>query len=394
MAKFSKQKSVRVRLEEIARTVGPGGQMPSIRQLGSDLGASLATLNAALADMEDRNMIWRRQGSGIFVSPSLLHPNLCLICDPSYLLDVGASPVWSQLIASARERAGSREENLSIHFMQLGQSATDAPITDLLHERLTADIAGNNVQGVLSIGLPHELTRWIERGGVPVVSFGGASNYILWVSGQEVIERSVAELAGRGCRALALCSPQSPHWPDPFGSEMGQVFLDALAAHDLPFREDLAARSTSQATLTPFWMQSFPGQGFDALMRLTERDGLRPDGIISTDDMMTQGILMAMGRQGLRVGEDIHIATHANRDLPALLGWETEITRIEFDPAEIVARMFEALEALLRGETPVGATPAPCNPKFPDYHPPEKRILIPPRTIRPLKTFPPPEPNS
>ena len=94
-----------------------------------------------------------------------------------------------------------------------------------------------------------------------------------------------------------------------------------------------------------------------------------PNGIVSTDDMLTQGLLMALGRHGLRAGEDVRIATQANQGSPALLGWEDRITRLEFAPIEIVATMFAALEALMDGETPVGTTPVTPDPSYPSLPP-------------------------
>jgi DNA-binding LacI/PurR family transcriptional regulator len=63
--------------------------------------------------------------------------------------------------------------------------------------------------------------------------------------------------------------------------------------------------------------------------------------------------LTALQRLGLRLGDDIKIATHANRGSPALLGWENELTMIEVDPEEIVHRMFDILERLMKGDAPV-----------------------------------------
>ena len=392
MVMMSKQQSTRARLEEIAHEVGAGGQMPPIRQLGSDLGVSLSTLNAALAELEDRNVIRRRQGSGIFVSPSLNRRNLCLLCDPGILLEFGTSPVWSLLVEAARRRAGDLNEDLSIHFAQI---STGVSTEAALHERLARDIAGGNVHGVLSIGLPHALTRWIEGCGVPVVAFAGAADYFVWMSGQEMIAAGVDALARQGCRALALWSPLSARRPEPPAHESVQAFRDALDAHGLPYQADLSERFAPRIDSGSPWTQSSPGQGFDAMSRVAGGDGPRPDGIVSTDDMLTQGLLMAMGRHGLCVGRDIHVATQSNRHSPALLGWERAITRIEYDPAEIVSAMFDALEALLRGETPVGATPVPDDPSLPDYHPPEKHLLVRPRIIPPEeRAFPPPEPCS
>ena len=366
--------------------------MPTIRQLGADLGVSLSTLNAALAELEDRDVIRRRQGSGIFVAPTLGRRNLCLICNPASLLDFGTSPIWGQMIDAARRRAGDLDENLSIHFAQI---ANELSTEAALHGRLAGDIAARNVQGVLSIGLPHALTRWIEGCGVPVVSFAGPSDYIVWLSRPEVIARGVEELTRRGCRTLVLWIPLSAHQPEPPTGEAVQAFKDALGSHGLPYRADLAERFAPRISPDAPSMQSFPGQGFEAMTRIAASEGPRPDGIMSTDDMLTQGLLMAMARHGLRPGRDVHIATQSNRHSPALLGWEEAITRIEFDPAEIVAAMFDALESLLAGEAPAGAVPVPMDPSLPDYQPPERQILIRPRIIQPGESaFPLPAPCS
>jgi DNA-binding LacI/PurR family transcriptional regulator/DNA-binding transcriptional ArsR family regulator len=370
----SKLETTRLRLEELAHTLGANAQMPPIRQLCADFGVSLSTMGAALAALEDRNLIRRRQGSGIFVAEGIRQHNLSLICDPNFLLEFGASSVWSQLVHAARQRAGDLDENLSIHFTQLGTGTPDTPATAALHDRLAGDIAGGNVQGVLSIGLPHALTRWIEGCGVPMVSFAGPSNFIVWLSALEVIQVAVAELAKQGCRALAVWSPTSVNRPEP--PEIRQTFFGALAAHGLEYRPEFARPLLTDKAAT------ISGQGFAAMEQVLRSERL-PDGLICTDDMLAQGALMALERHGRRVGEDIHVATQANRGSPALLAWEDRITRLEFDPAEIVATMFEALGALMRGETPTGVMPAAPNPEYPHYHPPEQLLLIRPRLIRP-----------
>lgn len=378
MVIVSKQLSTRARLEEIARKIGPGGQMPRIRQLGADIGVSLSTLNAALSDLEDRDMIRRRQGSGIFVGPGLGRRNLCLICNPQSLLDFGTSPIWSQLIEAARGRVKEESEQLSIHFTQI---ATELSTEAVLDERLVRDIDAGNVHGVLAIGLPHSLTRWIESCGVPVVSFAGASNYIVDLMVRQVIEIGVAELKRQGCHALVLWYPQSAHQLEPAPVEFIEAFQTALMENALPYRADLAERFEPRILADAPWTKSFPGQGYEAMMHLAASSGKRPDGILSVDDMLTQGLLMAMGRSGLQAGRDIHVATQTNRYSPALLGWEKTITQIEFDPAEIIGTMFEALETLLRGEVPAAAVQVAPDENQPDYQPPEKRILLRPRLI-------------
>ena len=380
MAATPKQKSVRSQLEALARALGPGAQMPPIRQLGADLGVSLSTLNAALSEMEDRNMIRRRQGSGIFVAPTLDRCNLCLICNPSSLLDFGESPFWRLMIDAARERAGTGGEDFSIHFAQL---ANELSAETVLHERLREDIARGTVHGVLSIGLPHSVTRWIEGCGVPVVSFAGASNYIIRLQDSEVVTLGVAALAGQGCRAIALWAPHCAAPEAGHEAALLTVFRDALAAHGLPYLEKLADPLTGDTEAEMLWPHSFTGQGFAAMTRLAASGEPGPDGIVSMDDMLTQGLLMARAAGGGAGDRPLRVATQANHGSPTLLGWQRTLTRIEFDPAEIIAAMFDVLESLLRGEAPARARSLPADPLLPGYHPPEREIPIHPRLVLP-----------
>ena len=77
------------------------------------------------------------------------------------------------------------------------------------------------------------------------------------------------------------------------------------------------------------------------------------------------------------------MATQANHGSRTLLGWQKALTRIEFDPADIIAAMFDALESLLRGEEPASAQSLPADLLLPDYHPPEREIPIYPRLVPP-----------
>jgi DNA-binding LacI/PurR family transcriptional regulator len=64
---------------------------------------------------------------------------------------------------------------------------------------------------------------------------------------------------------------------------------------------------------------------------------------------MARGALVTLDQQGIKVGRDIKIATHANRGSDVLRGHEKHITRLEIDPAEIASAMFAMLERLIEG---------------------------------------------
>ena len=73
------------------------------------------------------------------------------------------------------------------------------------------------------------------------------------------------------------------------------------------------------------------------------------DGLISDDDMMTRGILAALHENGTVLNERLQIATHANKNSPALMGYERNLILLQIDPHEIVNAMFSLLEPMMEG---------------------------------------------
>jgi hypothetical protein len=59
-----------------------------------------------------------------------------------------------------------------------------------------------------------------------------------------------------------------------------------------------------------------------------------------------------MQQLGVRIGEDVQVASHSNRESPILRPWRDEITRLEVDPAALAQTMLATLEAVMAGEAP------------------------------------------
>ena len=55
---------------------------------------------------------------------------------------------------------------------------------------------------------------------------------------------------------------------------------------------------------------------------------------------------------GVRIGDDLRIATHLNKGSSALRGYEQELTLLEIDLQELIEAMFDMLETLMAGGTP------------------------------------------
>jgi DNA-binding LacI/PurR family transcriptional regulator len=346
-------------LEDLAHALGPDAKLPTVIQLRDRFGVSVATLNSALTALEAQRIIRRKHGVGIYVSPRIRQRTVCLLCDPSFFRVSASSPFWNLLVDQVRQRAEAEREAFAFHFTANDPAAVFQDDAGPLQSGLANDIVNGRVDGILCVGVMSETMDWIERQQVPVVAFAGPGPYRVGIDSDAIVRLGVQGLADRGCRRVAFWSPVAPYRVGDPGAPVDptqeRVFADALASRDLRFDARLIERNENLASLQPFHTQSHREQGFNLAIRVfgPESDAdQRPDGIISTDDMLTQGALTALQRLGVRVGNDVQIATHANVGSPALLGWENDLIMIEVEPAEIVRQMFDSLERLMNGEAP------------------------------------------
>ncbi len=377
--------NVYVGLLDLANTLGPNSKLPPVRQLREQFGVSRSTLDAALDRLENQRILTRRERSGVFVAPHLSQHTVYVLCDPSYFLRNGSSPFWSLLIERIKAAAADEDILLSVAFANYSD---EGELPDIGEDRtpipdwMCMDVEAGKVQGIILVGLKNRVARWIEARGVPVVAYAGAAKFIVTTPGSDIVQMGVAALVRQGCSKICLWSVPDLHIGVSYRNFLEETFVGALRAHGLELQEGsffrlpegAAAQSTSYVHLG--WTAA---QHYFGLQ--SEMQG-KFDGILSMDDMISQGGLMAMQRIGVPIGEQVRMATYANRYSPALLAWEDQITRMEIDLVELVGIILETLDALIEGnvERRLSFDPAEGN----DRSIPERYRRVHPRLIPPL----------
>jgi len=343
-------------ISEMARRLGVGAKLPTVRELGRSFGVSQMTLNVALGRMEEQDIISRRHGSGVFVAEGIgcrsRARNIVLLCSYQVMRSVGHSIFWDMLIEHSRERAASHNETCQLHLTNPSREGENA-----LLEGLMADIRSGRVQGVLGIRLEELVRDWIAEQKVPLVTFAGGEQWAIGLNGDALIQTGVEQLAKQGCRRIGLWRPLDRHETAEGNIRHGHhnetVFRRALDSLGLPFDSCLihhGVRELEESGVVPG--ESNQEQGFRAALRVFgEGAQAKPDGLFITDDLMTHGALAAFQKLGLRAGHDVKIASHANHGSPILMG-QDDLTLIEFDPAQLVHEMFSMLETLMDGQVP------------------------------------------
>ena len=347
-------------LTGIAQELGGGAKMPTVAQLCQTLTVSRGTLDKALGELERQQIVNRVHGNGIFVSSRLGSKTIGLVHAMSESL---GSPFWDLLLNQAQERAEVGHEKFSFYLGMRGANGHDLPV------ELMSAVRAGRLQGLIFIGQPSEETLdWVEEHNVPMVGFANQRMlHRVQARSEMVPTRGVEYLARTGCRRLGLWRPfglwQRSEGYDETLLDYPALFQDALEECGLSHEPKCSWRETEkeaqwiggvQQQKSPAEGESLQAQGYRAVREVLgnlERSRW-PDGLILTNDVFARGVLVGLQRLGIRVGEEIHVVSHANAGSTLLLGYEDQIARLEFDPAAITGHLFSLLETLMSDQQP------------------------------------------
>jgi DNA-binding LacI/PurR family transcriptional regulator len=248
------------------------------------------------------------------------------------------------MVESARDRAKAKNEAFSCHFSVPG-GHKGAP----LHAGLAREIEARELHGILGIGLDRDTADWIEGRAVPFVSFAGPARWTVGMDTHRMVEIGIHELTSLGCKRLSFWGAGSP-MERPVEAwhivEKDLYWRELMQVHGLEVQEELLRNQAHHDCVG----HSHQEQGYELAQEIfSAPPSTWPDGILIADDLMTHGMLLAAEKMGVRVGKDVHVVSHANRNSTVLMGREHMLARVEFDPAEIVCTMFDILETAMDG---------------------------------------------
>ena len=323
---WHKRDAVAASLRQLALKLGPGTRMPRVRELGRTLGVPMATLDQVLRILEEGGVIVRRQRSGIFVANQ--RPRRIGLAFGDNLLKDPASSFHSLFLESCRKRATTRGEQFSC-FIDVAKAS------DGVNPDLADAIAHGKLDGVLAVTLCDEQEAWLRKQNLPVVALGPKKTWPhrVVLDGGQLTELAISELKSRGCNTVGVFAPVQGHI---------HFFRQALK------RLNMESSETWVISGGPMESNNEERGIKAALDFLRRNDGKSlPDGMVITDDIMGRGVCAAFVRKGIKLGETIKIASHANRGSWALSEWERNLILCEYDPGEIAEAMFLMLEQLI-----------------------------------------------
>ncbi|MBC2603480.1 GntR family transcriptional regulator [Puniceicoccus vermicola] len=334
----NKQAHVISDLTLTAHRLGPGTKLPTAQDLAKKYEITLTTLDRALAKLETQGVIHRRQGSGIYVSQYLNQKRVGLVFGQN-LFQFGSSAFCLLLLQHCEKRARDQNERFTFFLLQPGEDQTSAET--IVNQDLSESLKQGKLDGLLLCDLKDPAHRkWIREQEIQTVAlfnFQGSPAVIMDM--KTMIDLAAGALAKKGCKTIGLLGILRSHTP---------VVRQAATKYSLKLVDSWIGCPDDEND-PPF--DRHEDMGIELMSHLLEENEGLPDGLIVTDDVLARGACLALKKAGLVIGKDLQIATHANRGSLALEYWQDSLIRVEFDPAEVVDKMFAMLEVLMSGKT-------------------------------------------
>lgn len=344
----AKIEEIRERLRALALEKGPGSRLPTIRELCEQLNTSSATLTAALDLLESEQILSRKERQGIFVTDTIHQRSIHIVFNLFPLANMASSPFWSllwgHLAQEAEQRSSTKNEHYSFHFLW-------RPMPHQLPEDYIALLNSPAVDGCLIIGFNAHSFDHRSLLQVPHIVYAGGGDWMAKSDWQTSGRLAAEVLIRQGCKRIAFWSAEEVTLQLDEQYEI-YYFQQALNNAKVPVYAGLY-RSATMPPASGRRMLTNQERGYLLVKETFGMPGIaRPDGIYISDDMVTDGALVAFEELGIRIGEDVKIVSLAIVDSPILFGRTQKMTLLELDPADIVRGMFSLLDVFENGEKP------------------------------------------
>ena len=321
--------------------LAPGQKLPPEREILQRFRVSRTTVRDALNALASDGLVRRKQGHGTFVSDQARQGIVATVFNTMML----SSPVgfyFRRLLDEAKkhiQRAGYRPF-LAAAYGETPMSDDVTLSTSLLDGRITGQVLG-----VLSMAALDEIEDRLADAGIAAVSVRGTpvepSQYSVILDNVRRIELAVELLRSRGHDDFAVMYSQAG--PRPTVPENDYTFQ----VIDSTLRACGVEPSDGRVIGVP-WSGDC-AHAYDVFKQWWARPD-RPRAIFFYEDAVCDVATRAILELGIKVPQELAIVTHAN--VGRTFHFPVSLTRVEYDPAEVVAIAWNMLAKLI-GKEPV-----------------------------------------
>ncbi len=330
-----------VREKVVTKEYPPFSKIPSISQLLKQTGTSYCTVQAALAQLRREGLLESRIGDGTYVcgDSGALHCMGIYLHRPMDVVNVSFYRVLVDEITSQLAQEGVKVR-VWMDERELNEQAT-------ILDGLDQAIRQREIQGLVVPLLFDKTLDWLPQVPVATAMMQAGVSLENTVGGADFYRPGLESLHAQGCRRVGVLTnahfdlaPEEPGFD--YGQAVHRTITETSLDLGLEVRDDwiCGANPTAFRDLVRFGYDSF-----HALWAQSER----PDGLLVFPDTVASGVILAMLELQLRVPEDLHLAIHANEELPLVCPYPA--TLLQLSIRRYAEELIQMVRQQLAGES-------------------------------------------
>lgn len=315
----------------------PGQRLPNRSELLVKYGISNETLQRAAAILLEDGYLVATRGVGTRVAEH--PPHLCNfgIVIPQQSLGF-ESKLWKTIRRVAGRLELGEDRKLVIYYGGLDKINRD-------DEKLIEDVEHHRLAGVLftTNHARFHNTAVLKQSDLPRVVWSGAADDEMKLIQSSVgfdyssmLDLAVEKFAMEGRKRIAVISA---------GSSLGS----GLESHLLSRINANGAICPSKWRLAVHVTKSFAARNIVELL-MSGDQGVRPDGLLITDDNLEHDVCAGLIKTGIRIPEDLYVICHANFPMDSAQQDLVSLFRVGYDINQTVIMSLDLLQKIRRGD--------------------------------------------
>ena len=330
----SRELSEILKIQIMSGALHPGEQLETIIKLAERYKTTVATVSKAMDFLEQSNLVQRIAGKGIFVCEKK-KCRIAIVLDRVFAYSTSAYSSLHIILKEIDQQC--MELNWSY---ELFPNVVDAPSARPFLQKLAQNEFDAVFIGSMYIAQNYDAffrDRMLYTIGIYNYK---QLNYTLNFNTYRMAHDAVLELNRLGCQAIALFDTDvSMEWSSTPDMTKRGYFDGLKRIGKLPDQALYRRIPVSQQG------------GFDALLELWQTCKERPLGVISSDSLMTFGMIQAAFSSGMKIPEDLIIATHANQGCDAAQ-FSVPLIKYVNPIGKQIKQKFVNIQNYLKGEIP------------------------------------------
>jgi DNA-binding LacI/PurR family transcriptional regulator len=310
----------------------PGDRLPVRTELQRQFGASCITVQRVVDRLVADGLVEARGPLGTFVAPRPPHLHRIVLVFPNSPASDGSWQAYYAALARAATQLREEGHDLTLCY------ATDGRRRTAEFERLQETCRDGLAAGLIFASPPEvwEGTAVVDA-PMPRVALSGtvlAGVVKVEPDGTSLLKQAAAALATRKCQRVAVIA----------STDLTEQSGDAEGIHRIFAEAGVPVRSQWLLGADLRWSYSAA-----RLVRLLFAPWIteRPDALLIADDNLEQAVLVGLMAEGIRVGTDVTVMSHAN--FPISNPSPLPVVRLGFDTVALLRAAIERIQTLRAG---------------------------------------------